>query len=107
MKTFLKLTMIVLVVAIFTSLAVEVSMYYWPGIPPVPDARQGRIYPLDNHGGYTYMNRQEYLLRGSLFWIFFVCFSAAAAIEQFLDPFDRKLRPRPLDPKLPPWKNRH
>lgn len=105
MKVLYKITMTVLIGFAFASFAVGISMYYWPGIPAAADASKGRVYVLNNHGRYTYMNRKEYLLNESLFGMSVVCFAGAFIIDRFLDPFDRKLRPRPLDPKLPPWRN--
>ncbi|HEX4426798.1 MAG TPA: hypothetical protein VH079_15470 [Terriglobales bacterium] len=107
MKTFLKIVLVVFVVLCFVSLATQLSMYYWPNIPAVPDPGAGRTYSLNNHGRYTYMNRNEYLLHEVAFWTFIICLLGTGAIEQFLDPFDHKRRPRPFDPNLPPWRNRH
>jgi len=84
-------------VAISYFLVFGFSMYYWPNIPPTPHPEQGRVYALNNHGTYTYMNRREYLLNQAGFYVMLVCVGAFALIENYIDPFRRKNRPRP------PW----
>lgn len=105
MNIFWKIAVIALIVIAFASFAVGISMYYWPSIPASPDPKHGCVYPLNNHGRYTYMTRNEYILSEGSSWVFLLCFAAGAAIDQFLDPFARRLRRRPIDPRLPPWRN--
>jgi hypothetical protein len=77
------------------------SMYWWPSIPPSRRPSEGRVYPLNNHGYYTYMNREEYLLNQSAHWIFPAAFFPYFAIQYFIDPFDRKRRWREVRPPRP------
>ncbi len=77
------------------------SMYWWPGIPSSPQPLEGRVYPLNNHGHYTYMNRQEYLLNESVRWTFPAVFLPFALIEYFADPLNRKPRWIPVIPPRP------
>jgi len=79
-----------LAVTFLASLAVTISMYYWPSIPRSPQPSEGRIYPLNNHGSFTYMNRTEYALRQECWWTFAICFAALGSIQLFVDPFDKK-----------------
>ena len=77
------------------------SMYWWPGIPSSPRPSEGRVYPLNNHGHYTYMNRQEYLLHETVRWTFPAVFLPFAFVEYFMDPLNRKPRWRPVVPPRP------
>jgi hypothetical protein len=81
---------------------ISFSMYAWPNIPSSPRPAEGRIYPLNNHGHSTYMNRSEYLLRQAVWAIFPICLLGYATIWHFVDPFDQKKQPRALRPP-PPW----
>jgi hypothetical protein len=105
MRTFWKVLSVALGVMLFATLLVNISMYYWPSIPSSPRPAEGRVYPLNNHGSYTYMNRQEYLLREECSWVFLACFAAFGSIQVILDPFDQKRRPRM--PKPWPWQDWH
>jgi hypothetical protein len=98
MRTFWKILTIMLSVLLAVCFLTGFSMYWWPGIPPSPRPAEGRVYPLNNHGTYTYMNRQEYLLNQSVRWMFLVLLLPCAAIIHFVDPFDEKRRWRPVIP---------
>jgi hypothetical protein len=101
MRTFWKVVTILLSVLLGACVLIGSSMYWWPGIPSSPLPSEGRVYPLNNHGHYTYMNRQEHLLHESAWWIFFALFFPYAAIIHFVDPFDEKRRLRPMIPPRP------
>lgn len=96
-----KVLTIFVTVTCLACFAIHFSMYFWPGIPSSPQPSEGRVYPLNNHGHYTYMNRQEYLLNQWSFWIFPALFLPAALIEYFVDPLNRKRRWRPVHPPRP------
>ena len=100
-QTFWKVLSVVLTVFLAVSFLINFSMYWWPNIPSSPRPTEGRVYPLNNHGHYTYMNRQEYLLNVILFWAFPALFFPLAAIQHFLDPFNQKRRFRPVRPPGP------
>lgn len=93
-KTFWKILFVVVFSTCLASILLDISMYSWPGIPHSPQPSEGRIYPLNNHGYYTYMNRSEYLLDRTLTGAFFSLFAASAAILLFVDPFDDKRKRR-------------
>ena len=101
MRTFWKVVSVVLAVLLPVSLLVNISMYWWPNIPSSPRPTEGRVYPLNNHGHYTYMNRQEFMLNESLTWAFLALFFPFVAIQHFLDPFNQKPRWRPIRPPRP------
>jgi hypothetical protein len=90
-------------VLLFSSFLIGFSMYWWPSIPSTPQPSEGRVYPLNNHDHYTYMNRREYLLNRSVHWIFPAAFFPYFAIQYFIDPFGRKRRWRPMIPPRPWW----
>jgi hypothetical protein len=60
MRTFWKILATVLFVTTFASSLIDVSMFWWPDMPSSPRPSEGRVYQLNNHGHYTYMNRREY-----------------------------------------------
>jgi hypothetical protein len=91
----LQVTLMFLAISYF--LVFGFSMYFWPSIPSAPHPEQGRLYALNNHAAYTYMNRREYLLHEASLYVLLACGGAAVLIENFVDPFNRKSRPRP------PW----
>jgi hypothetical protein len=93
-KTFWKLLLAVLFFPMVASIFVDISMYWWPSIPSTPRIAEGQIYPLNNHGRHTYMNREEYLFDESVKWIVFPVGTAIAAIDYFVDPFDHKRKRR-------------
>jgi hypothetical protein len=101
-QTFWKVLSVILAAFLAVSFFIGISMYWWPNIPSSPCPTEGRVYPLNNHGHYTYMNRQEQLLNLSLFWAFPALFFPLAAIQHFLDPFNQKRRWRPVRPP-DPW----
>jgi hypothetical protein len=102
MQTFWKILATVLFVTVFASFLINFSMFWWPDMPSSPRPSEGRVYPLNNRGYSTYMNRREYLLRWVLEDVHFAGGAAFAAIYFFVDPFDDKRRLRPLRPP-PPW----
>jgi hypothetical protein len=102
MRTFWKILATVLFVTAFTSFLIALSMFWWPDMPSSPRPSEGRVYPLNNHGHYTYMNGREYLLSWVLDDVSFVGMAGFATICFFVDPFNFKRRLRPLRPP-PPW----
>jgi len=94
MRTFWKVLSVVLFASCFLSGLIGISLYAWPNIPSSPRPAEGRIYPLNNHGHYTYMNRSEHILSQIPFWITPVFLPAFAAIQYFVDPFDELRRRR-------------
>jgi hypothetical protein len=102
MRTLWRILTIALLAACVTFGVIDISMYGWPSIPSSPRPSEGRIFPLNNHGHYTYMNRSEYLLRESMQWGFILAAIALGVIQHFVNPFDEKKKPRPLRPP-PPW----
>ena len=64
-------------------------MFWWPNIPSSPRPKEGRIYPLNNHGHYTYMNEPEHLIQ-EITWVGTpVLLFTFAAIQYLADPFDQ------------------
>jgi hypothetical protein len=100
-RTFWKILTVSIFVPMFASFLISFSMYWWPSIPSTPHPAEGLVYPLNNHGTYTYMNRNEYLLSHAMWWIYLVGMPALAAIEHFVDPFDHKRRWREVRPPRP------
>ena len=100
-RTFWKTVSVILIVLLAVSFIINISMYWWPNIPSSPNPSEGRVYPLNNHGHYTYMNRNEYTLNESLSWAFPALFFPLAAIEHFLDPFNQKRRWQRVQPPRP------
>jgi hypothetical protein len=98
MRTFWKTVSIVLFTAMFVAFFVNLSMYWWPNIPYSPDPTTGRVYALNNHGTYTYMNKTESDLRWALSIFHFFGLGALLLIYYSVDPFDLKRRLRPLYP---------
>jgi hypothetical protein len=94
MKKFWKCLLIALMAAAFGLFSITLSMYWWPGIPSSPRPAEGRVYPLNNHGYYTYMNKSEYRLQQIFWWTYPALIAALAAIQHFVDPFDYKRRQR-------------
>ena len=90
MRTFWKFLSVALVASCFAFGLIGISLYWWPSIPSNPRPAEGRIYPLNNHGHRTYMNRSEYLLHVLPFWIYPPFLLAYGAILHFVDPFDQK-----------------
>jgi hypothetical protein len=100
-RTFWKTLTVLISIPMLASFLISFSMYWWPSIPSATRPSEGRVYPLNNHGTYTYMNRNEYLLEHAMWWIYPVGLPALAAIEHFIDPFDRKRRWREVRPPRP------
>ena len=90
MRVFWKTLSITTSVLAIGSIFLSISMYYWPSIPSSPQPSEGRIYALNNHGRYTYMNYAEYRLRSEAWLIFVSSFAACAVIQHFVDPFGYK-----------------
>jgi hypothetical protein len=91
MRTFWKILYVSVFVLFIVIYTVESSMYYWPSIPSSPRPAEGRIYPLNNHGKHTYMNRREYLLDEGAWLVLPIILVAIGAIYYFVDPFDQKI----------------
>jgi hypothetical protein len=94
MKNVWKLVYVLLFVMGTLIFAVNFSMFYWPSIPSSPKPAEGRIYPLNNHGKHTYMNRQEFVIRQAGDSMLPLALLAIVAIYYFIDPFDQKGRQR-------------
>jgi len=101
MRTIWKVVSIAVKLICLVCFIIAFSMPFWPGIPSSPQPLEGRVYPLNNHGHYTYMNRQEYLLNETVRWTFPAVFLPFAFIEYFVDPLNRKPRWRPVVPPRP------
>jgi hypothetical protein len=94
MRAFWKALSIALVVMLLGCGLLSLSMYAWPTIPSSPRPAEGRTYPLNNHGHYTYMNRSEYLVRETIQLIWIPLIFGFGAIQYFLDPFGERRRRR-------------
>lgn len=90
MKTFWKITFVVLMATYVACFVTVFSMYWWPDMPTSPRPAEGRIHPLNNHGHYTYMNESEYRLQTMIWRILPACFVGVALIYLLVDPFDQK-----------------
>jgi hypothetical protein len=57
-------------------LAAWLYLFYasWGSGLRTPDAASGRVYPINNHGKMTYVNRNESLLLDALGWGGFILF---------------------------------
>jgi len=73
---------------------VAFSIYWWPDMPTSPRPAEGRVYPLNDHAHYTYMNEWEHNLHEAL-WMAapFLCLGMFL-IHWFVDPFELKRRRR-------------
>jgi hypothetical protein len=94
MRTFWKILYASLFVVFSVTFVADFSMYYWPGIPSSPRPAEGRVYPLNNHGKHTYMNRREHLLDEDTKLVLPVTLAAIGMIYYFVDPFEQKRRRR-------------
>lgn len=94
MKTFWKVISVVLFAVFATTFIIDFSMFYWPSLPPSPKPAEGRVYPLNNHGRYTYMNRREYELDQDAHLVLPLALASIGAIYYFIDPFDLRERQR-------------
>ena len=92
MLTLWKALSIVLIVILVASLAISISMYDWPDMPSSPKPSEGRIYPLNNHGHYTYMNESEYRLRQIIWSAWLPLLLLLVTIQHFIDPFGERRR---------------
>jgi hypothetical protein len=95
MRTFWRILYVSLFVVFLATFTVDLSMYFWPSIPSSPVPAEGRVYPLNNHGTYAYMNKQEYELDNAVNSGLPIILAAIGAIYYFVDPFDQKQRRRP------------
>lgn len=94
MRNVWKVVSVFLFLVFAITFTVDFSMYYWPSLPASPQPAEGRIYPLNNHGRYTYMNRREYELDQAAEFGLPLLLGAIGAIYYFIDPFDLKERQR-------------
>ena len=94
MRAFWKVLMVTLMVVYFACFLVDFSMYWWPDMPTSPRPAEGRVYPLNKHSHYTYMNEREHRLHEAT-WLFlpFVLLGLGL-IFHFVDPFDEKRKRR-------------
>ena len=84
---------IVCVVASITLFAYGMAFYY-RDFPNKPQPELGRIYPLNNHGYFTFLTRREHLEREISIDTFLIPFGIAVLIDHFFDPFDRRSKGR-------------
>jgi len=56
--------------------------------PKVPNALEGRVYPLNTHGSWVYLNAQEHYGLSALFALFVVLALVAVAIDRLKKPFE-------------------
>jgi hypothetical protein len=94
MRKFWKLSSIVLFTICVAFMLTGLSMFWWPNIPSSPRPSEGRVYPLNNHGHYTYMNDSERFIHQLTLEGSPILLVAFAAIQYFVDPFDYKRRRR-------------
>jgi hypothetical protein len=95
MRILWKTLTIALLAGFLVLFSVDVSMFFWPSLPTSPRPAEGRIYPLNNHRRYTYMNRREYEFNNAVEVVLPIILAAIGAIYYFADPFDlRRLRRR-------------
>ncbi len=66
--------------------------FYYIHLPSTPAPEIGRIYPLNNHGYYTFMTHREYLEHEISTNLCILPFVIAVLIDYFYDPFDRRAR---------------
>jgi hypothetical protein len=102
MRKFWKAVSIALIIVTYGSFITMISMFWWPSIPPAPRPAEGRVFALNDHGRYTYMNKKEHDLQQSLFASFLVGAGFVILIQYFADPFDCKRQYRVIRP-APPW----
>ena len=55
--------------------------------PSVPNPLEGRVYPLNTHGSWVYLNAREHWLLNSLMILFLMLFVIAIAIDRLKKPF--------------------
>ena len=92
MRTLWKISSVVLGLVLAASFLLTFSMYWWPSLPSTPRPAEWRVYPLNNHGHYTYMNESEARLQRG-FWVLVpLLFCVFAAIHHFVDSFETKRR---------------
>jgi hypothetical protein len=94
MRVFWKVLMVTLAVAYAACFLVSSSMYWWPDMPKSPSPAKGRVYALNNHGHYTYMNGWEHRLNETIWLVPPLLFAGLALIMHFVDPFDEKRKHR-------------
>jgi hypothetical protein len=69
MRALWKVLTVVLMAIWVACFLVNFSMYWWPDMPTSPRPEQGRIYPLNNHGSYTYMNAWDHRLNWTIWQV--------------------------------------
>jgi|ERR1700678_4514246 uncharacterized membrane protein len=94
MRTFWKVLAVSLMVIYFALFLINFSMYWWPDMPTSPGPAKGRIYPLNNHGHYTYMNEREHRLNETWWMLLPLLVVSLGLIIHFIDPFDEKRKHR-------------
>jgi hypothetical protein len=94
MRLFWKVVMVTLALAYAAFFLVSFSMYWWPDMPTRPSPAEGRVYALNNHGYYTYMNGWEHRLNVTIWVALPFLFAGLALIMHFVDPFDVKRKRR-------------
>jgi len=94
MRVFWKVLMVTLAVTYAVCFLVSFSMYWWPDMPTSPRPAEGRVYALNNHGHYTYMNEWEHRLNERIWLAAPLLFAGFALIMHFVDPFDGKRKRR-------------
>ena len=87
MRTFWKIALVACLASYMVLGMAAFSMYWWPRIPSAPRPQEGRVYALNNHGHYTYMNSSEYFLQRLAFTACPILLLTTAAILYFRDPF--------------------
>ncbi len=104
-QTAAKLVLILCLVGMVLAFAFGISFYY-RDLPSKPQPEAGRIYPLNNHGYYTYMTKREEVQQEISEFVFGVLFVLAILIDRFLDPFDRRKEEQFMRNQRPPWTHR-
>jgi len=57
--------------------------------PKIPNPLEGRVYPLNTHGSWVYLNAREHWLLNSLTILFLILAVTAIAIDRRKKPFSR------------------
>ena len=55
--------------------------------PKVPNPLEGRVYPLNTHGSWVYLDAREHWLLNSLMILFLILAVTAIAIDRLKKPF--------------------
>jgi len=78
-------------IAFLASLAFAVS-FFFRDLPNRPHPELGRIYPLNNHGYYLYLNRKEHLAQEVSEYVSFGLFLFILPIDLLFKPFEEQER---------------